>query len=78
MLKLIVCMAIVATAYIIGIIVGMRIKKQQSVGTIIIDHESIPEDEPYLFLQSRVNPRELMSQKTVTFDVSVEKFISQK
>ena len=77
MLKLIICMAIVATAYVIGVIVGRITKKEQSVGTIIIDHESVPEEEPYLFLQSKVNPRELVTRKTVVFDVVVEKFLSQ-
>lgn len=60
-----------------GIFIGRLTKmKEPSVGTLIIDHQSIPEDEPYLFLQSRVNPRALMTKKTVVFDVSVEKFVS--
>lgn len=60
-----------------GIFIGRLTKmKDPSVGTLIIDHQSVPEDEPYLFLQTRVNPRMLMTKKTVVFDVSVEQFVS--
>ena len=64
-------------SFTLGFIAGKLHKKEKSVGTLVIDHESIPEDEPYLFLQSRVNPKELIDKKTVAFDVVVEKFISQ-
>ena len=60
-----------------GIFLGRLTKmKEPTVGTLIIDHQSIPEDEPYLFLQTRVNPKVLMTRKTVVFDVVLEKFVS--
>ena len=52
--------------------------KEETVGTLVIDHQSIPEDEPYLFLQLRSNPRTLIGKKTVVLDVSLEQFITQK
>lgn len=62
---------------LLGIFIGRLTKmKEPTVGTLIIDHQSIPEDEPYLFLQTRVNPKALMTKKTVSFDVSLERFVS--
>ena len=63
-------------SFMIGFIVGNRDISEQSIGTIIIDHQSIPEDEPYLFLETKVGPRELLSKKTVVLDVVTEKFVS--
>lgn len=63
-------------SFVIGFIVGNRDISEQSIGTIIIDHQSIPEDEPYLFLETKVSPRELLSKKTVVLDVVTEKFVS--
>lgn len=63
-------------SFMIGFIVGNRDISEQSIGTIIIDHQSIPEDEPYLFLETKVSPRELLSKKTVVLDVVTEKFVS--
>lgn len=67
---------IVVISFVIGFIVGNRDISEQSIGTIIIDHQSIPEDEPYLFLETKVSPRELLSKKTVVLDVVTEKFVS--
>lgn len=63
-------------SFVIGFIVGNRDISEQSIGTIIVDHQSIPEDEPYLFLETKVSPRELLSKKTVVLDVVTEKFVS--
>lgn len=63
-------------SFVIGFIVGNRDISEQPIGTIIIDHQSVPEDEPYLFLETKVSPRELLSKKTVVFDVVTEKFVS--
>lgn len=68
---------IMIAVLLVGIVIGRLTKmKEPTVGTLIIDHQSIPEDEPYLFLQSRVNPKVLMTKKTVSFDVSLERFVS--
>lgn len=63
--------------FIAGFIIGKRSSIEKSVGTLIIDHESVPEDDPYLFLQ-RVNPRTLIGKKTVTLDVVIEKFVTHE
>lgn len=66
-------------AFVIGFIVSRcTTKKEKTVGTLVVDHESIPEDEPYLFLRTKVNPRVLMTKKTVVFDVVVEKLVSHE
>jgi hypothetical protein len=65
-------------AFVFGILVGRKGLTEETVGTIIIDHESVPEDEPYMFLQSKVNPRVLMKKKTAVFNISIEKLISHK
>lgn len=68
---------IMIMALLVGIIIGRLTKKKEPiVGTLVIDHESIPEDDPYLFLRPRVNPRTYIGKKTVLFDVSIEQFIS--
>lgn len=64
--------------FLVGFYIGKIVSKEKTVGTLIIDHESIPEEDPYLFLQTRVNPRTLIDKKTVMLDVSIEKFISQE
>lgn len=53
-------------------------RKEETVGTLVIDHQSIPEDEPYLFLQLHSSPRTLIGKKKVMLDVSMEKFVTQK
>ena len=63
-------------SFVIGFVVGNRDISAQSIGTIIIDSESIPEDEPYLFLETKVSPRALLEKKTVVLDVVKEKFVS--
>lgn len=63
-------------SFVIGFIVGNRDISEESIGTIIIDSESIPEDEPYLFLETKVSPRALLEKKTVVLDVVKEKFVS--
>lgn len=63
-------------SFAIGFIVGNRDISEESIGTIIIDSESIPEDEPYLFLETKVSPRALLEKKTVVLDVVKEKFVS--
>lgn len=78
MSDLIIYIAIWVVAFIVGIIVGKITKKEATVGTIIIDCESVPEDEPYLFLETRTNPRAFMTKKSVSFDVSVNKLVSHK
>lgn len=52
--------------------------KEKPVGKLIIDHQSIPDEEPYLFFQSYVNPRALIDKQTVVIDVCAEKFISHE
>ena len=74
---LIIYIIIWLVAFAGGIIVGRLTKKKDPiVGTLVIDHESIPEDDPYLFLRPRVNPRVYIGKETVVFDVSVERFVS--
>lgn len=65
-------------SFAMGFIIGNRDISEESIGTIIIDQESIPEDEPYLFLQTKVSPRALLEKKTVVLDVVKEKFISSE
>ena len=63
-------------AFMVGFVAAKLTKKKElPVGTLIIDHQSIPEDEPYLFLQTRVDPRALLDKKTVVFEVSTEPLI---
>lgn len=64
-------------AFVVGFIASRLTKKKEPiVGTLVIDHESIPEDDPHLFLRPNVNPRAYIGKKTVTFDVSIERFVT--
>ena len=70
----------IIVAFFAGVAAGMyatKKNKEPAVGALVIDHESIPEDEPYLFLQSYVNPKTLIEKKTVILNVKTEKFVSQ-
>lgn len=65
-------------SFVAGILIGIKGHTEDTVGTIIIDHQSIPEDEPYLFLKTKISPYELMKKKTVAVDISIEKLISHE
>ena len=70
---------------VIGIIVGIIIGAVAvclifgafSVGSLRIDH-SIPEDEPYLFLELTRNVSTILRKKFVVLKVRAEDFIPQK
>ena len=54
------------------------VAKEKPVGKLIIDHQSVPEDEPYLFFQSYVDPRVFINKKTVIIEVCTEKLVSHE
>lgn len=64
---------------VLGIFIGIYISrrfKTKPIGTLRIDH-SDPES-PYLFVELKEHPDELMKYKEVVFTVKVEDFIPQK
>ena len=63
---------------VINAIFHKYVWKEKSVGTLVIDHQSVPEDDPYLFLQLHANPKALVGKKTVVLDVSTEQFVTHK
>lgn len=70
---------------VIGIIVGIVIGAVAtclifgafSVGSLRVDH-SIPEDEPYLFLELTRNVNTILKKKFVVLKVRAEDFIPHK
>lgn len=70
---------------VIGIIVGIIIGAVAtclifgafSVGSLRVDH-SIPEDEPYLFLELTRNVNTILKKKFVVLKVRAENFIPHK
>ena len=63
---------------ILDFVFSKYVFKERPIGKLIIDHQSIPEEEPYLFFQSYVNPSALIDKQTVIVEVSTEKFISHE
>lgn len=51
-------------------------RRQHSIGTIRVDR-SIPDEEPYLFLELNSGVGEIMRNRQVLLDVKVENYISQ-
>lgn len=51
-------------------------RRQHSIGTIRVDR-SIPDEDPYLFLELKSGVGEIMRSKRVILDVKVENYISQ-
>lgn len=62
---------------IIGAVVTCMIFGTFSVGSLRID-QSIPEDEPYMFLELTRNVRTILKKKFVVLKVRAEDFIPHK
>ena len=62
---------------IIGAVVTCLIFSAFSVGSLRVDH-SIPEDEPYLFLELTRNVSTILKKKFVILRVRAEDFIPHK
>lgn len=71
----------IAIAVIVGIIVGaivaMLIFSAFSVGNLRVDH-SIPEDDPYMFLELTKSVSTVLKKKFVVLKVRAEDFIPHK
>lgn len=71
----------IVISIIIGIIIGAvatcMIFGTFSVGSLRID-QSIPEDEPYMFLELTRNVRTILKKKFVVLKVRAEDFIPHK
>ena len=71
----------IVISIIIGIIIGpvasCMIFGAFSVASLRIDH-SIPEDEPYMFLELTRNVRTILKKKFVVLKVRAEDFIPHK
>lgn len=73
--------------YVIGFIAGILLSSivvfvkyyilKRHIGTLRVD-QSDPNDEPYLFLELNVGIDVIKKQKSVSFDVNVENYLSQK
>ena len=74
-------MMYLAIGLIIGVLIGHFVSKIVSrgdpIGTLMIDY-SDPEDGPYMFTELKVHPDMFKSEKTVTFEVEITNFTSQK
>lgn len=65
--------------FALGILAGLVtawIIKPRPMGRLRIDHSD--PDGPYLFLEIKVHPDEIMRRKEVIFEVKAEDFISRK
>lgn len=67
----------VIAGIIIGAIITVVIFSAISVGSLRVD-QSIPEDEPYLFLELTKSVSTILRKKFVVLKVRVEDFISHK
>jgi len=71
----------IAIAVIVGIIIGviaaMLIFGAFSVGNLRVDH-SIPEDDPYIFLELTKSISTVLKKKFVVLKVRAEDFIPHK
>ena len=68
-----ICIVVAVLSFVLGY---LRRGSQKPVGTLRID-TSDP-DGPYLFLELHTSINEVMQHKTVTLDVNLESYISQK
>ena len=68
-----ICIVVAVLSFVFGY---LRRGSQKPVGTLRID-TSDP-DGPYLFLELHTSINEVMQHKTVTLDVNLESYISQK
>ena len=68
-----ICIVVAVLSFVLGY---LRRGSQKPVGTLRID-TSDP-DGPYLFLELHTSINEVMLHKTVTLDVNLESYISQK
>lgn len=68
-----ICIVVAVLSFVLGY---LRQGSQKPVGTLRID-TSDP-DGPYLFLELHTPINEVMRHKTVTLDVNLESYISQK
>lgn len=62
---------------IVGILITLFIFSAISAGNLRVDH-SIPEDEPYLFLELTKSVSTVLKKKFVVLRVRVEDFIPHK
>lgn len=76
MVEMIIGTVMLALGICAGIVIAHINMKPKTTGTLRI--YSDPDDGPYLFVELKSDPMNVMKEKFVTFDVNPEDYISQK
>lgn len=70
--------------YIVGVIMGIfasylfiKLRGKQISGWLVVDR-SDPDDGPYLFLETKIDPAVIEQQEFVTFEVVSKNYISHE
>jgi hypothetical protein len=67
--------------FVLGLIIGLiahgKSSSDEPVGSLRID-TSDPDEGPYLFLELKNDPEEVMNKKYITLKVDIKNYISQK